>query len=126
MIVNPSDSELFTYEGNIIIEEILVVGSSDYINHTISIPTDFVISSAYPNPFNPSTNIQLDLSFDANVSLKAFNLTGQLVEVISDRGMSKGSHVVNWNASNLSSGVYFIISEVNGSSASAQKVMLLK
>lgn len=61
----------------------------------------------YPNPFNPSTNITFDISADSYVSLKVYDITGRQVADLLDSYKLKGEHSINFNASSLSSGIYF-------------------
>ena len=107
------------------IEEALVVNSSDFITTSINQPSIFSVGAAYPNPFNPSTNISLVLNANADLSVKVYNLTGQLVDVIAEGNYSPSSYNWTWKAENLASGVYFIKTQV-GSDINTQKVMLLK
>ena len=86
---------------------------------------DYSISAAYPNPFNPTTQMSLTLNTNADVSVKVFNMSGQLVDVIANGQMSSGSYSFAWDGTNASSGVYFIQTEV-GSEVQSQKVMLVK
>ena len=91
-------------------------------------PTDLVdykISDAYPNPFNPSTTIEMELNIAANVSVKVYNLTGQLVDVIAEGNLPPNDYNFTWNAGNLASGVYFITTQI-GNDLKKQKVMLIK
>ena len=88
-------------------------------------PIVYTISDAYPNPFNPSTSIDIALDTDANVSVKVFNIMGQLVDVISDGNLNAGSHSVIWDASQVASGVYFINTQIE-SDVNVQKIMLVK
>jgi len=107
------------------IEEVLVANSSDFVTTSINQPSIFSVGAAYPNPFNPSTNISLVLNANADLSVKVYNLTGQLVDVIAEGNYSPSSYNWTWKAENLASGVYFIKAQV-GSEVSTQKVMLLK
>ena len=120
-------SEVLTMtSGKIIgIEEALVANSSDFVTTSINQPSIFSVGAAYPNPFNPSTNISLVLNANADLSVKIYNLTGQLVDVIAEGNYSPSSYNWTWKADNLASGVYFIKTQV-GSDVSTQKVMLLK
>ena len=59
------------------------------------------------------------------VTVKAYNLIGQVVSVITEGNMEAGSHTMTWDASSLSSGVYLITAEYAGNVAT-QKVMLMK
>ena len=120
-------SEVLTMtSGKIVnIEEALVVNSSDFVTTSINQPSIFSVGAAYPNPFNPSTNISLVLNANADLSVKVYNLTGQLVDVIAEGNYSPSSYNWTWKAENLASGVYFIKTQV-GSDVNTQKVMLLK
>jgi hypothetical protein len=62
----------------------------------------------YPNPFNSSTVITFQLSIPSRATIKIINILGQEISTILDGFFSEGSHQVYWNASNLSSGLYFI------------------
>ena len=123
MVVVPGSEEIFTASGDYDIDELIVANGSDVIN--VVEPSSFTLSTAYPNPFNPSTSLNLNMPTDGYVSVKAYNLVGQVVGVIAEGNMDAGSHTMTWDASNLSSGVYLITAEYAGSVAT-QKVMLMK
>ncbi len=72
-----------------------------------SIPASIDLYQNYPNPFNPSTRIQYDLPRDAYVVMKLFNVIGQEVATILERNQTAGSHFVEFDASQLPSGIYF-------------------
>ena len=69
-------------------------------------PTDFELSQNYPNPFNPSTTIRYAIPNESKVSITVFNLLGQQVSTLVNDIQSAGYHEVEFNASELSSGVY--------------------
>jgi len=71
------------------------------------VPSEFALLSNYPNPFNASTNISFSLAEAGNVSLNVYDITGRLVVTLVDGQMDAGQHVVAWDASSVSSGVYF-------------------
>ncbi|OIO19095.1 MAG: hypothetical protein AUJ54_06945 [Ignavibacteria bacterium CG1_02_37_35] len=71
-----------------------------------SIPKEFKLEQNYPNPFNPSTAINFSLAKDGVVSLEIFNLLGEKVATLLNGYKPAGNHSVNFNASNLASGVY--------------------
>jgi len=72
------------------------------------LPRVFSLEQNYPNPFNPATSIQFAVPEQAVLTLQVFNLLGQQVATLLDQtAYEPGNHVVNWNASNLSSGIYF-------------------
>jgi hypothetical protein len=89
------------------------------------VPTAFALSEAYPNPFNPSTNIEISLPSASNVSLRVFNLLGQEVASLASGNMSAGKHIFTFNANNLSSGVYFYTLTAD-KFVSTRKMMLMK
>ncbi len=61
----------------------------------------------YPNPFNPVTEIKFTLHEKDDVKLSVFNSKGELVRTLLEGRMDKGSHTVQFDASNLNSGLYF-------------------
>ena len=89
------------------------------------VPEQFALSAAYPNPFNPSTSFEMRLYEASNLTVKVYNLTGQLVDVIAEGNFSADTYTFTWNAENLASGVYFISRQI-GSNVENQKVMLIK
>mgnify|MGYP001159997415 FL=1 len=88
-------------------------------------PTSYKLKAAYPNPFNPSTNIDFSLVEEGNVNIAVYNLQGRLVTELVNDFKSVGDHSVVWNAVNVPTGIYFIQMYINGFS-STQKVMLMK
>ena len=123
VVVVPGSEEIFTATGDYDIDEVIVANSSSMIN--VIEPGSFTLEAAYPNPFNPSTSLNLNMPVEGYVSVKAYNLVGQVVGVIAEGSMDAGSHTMTWDASSLSSGVYLITAEYAGSVAT-QKVMLIK
>jgi hypothetical protein len=96
------------------------------IRHTATLPNKFTLYDAYPNPFNPSTNIKYSISQTGLVSLKVYNSLGQLVRtLVNNVYQSKGDYQMNVNMDNLSSGVYFYRLE-EGNNALTKKMILLK
>lgn len=71
------------------------------------IPTKYALYQNYPNPFNPSTKISFSLPTRSNVTLTIYNLMGQKVATLVNETMNAGNYTVQFNASNLASGVYF-------------------
>jgi len=70
-------------------------------------PQQISLNQNYPNPFNPTTLISYELPNDQRVTLEIFNVYGQLIQtLVNDQHMSAGTHSVQFDASNLASGVY--------------------
>jgi len=83
------------------------------------IPSKFALEQNYPNPFNPSTRIKYVLPVKANVKLKIINSLGQEISTLVNGEIQAGVHEVEFDASNLASGIYFYrIQVVNPSSSS--------
>jgi len=89
------------------------------------IPTEYALKAAYPNPFNPVTNITYGLPEYTNVQIVIFDLSGKQVETLINEFQTPGYHSVNWNADNLPSGVYLIRMD-SGEFTQIQKVVLVK
>ncbi len=98
---------------------------SDVVNVEVINPVEFNLSQNYPNPFNPSTTIKFTLPVTSNVTLKIFNTLGEEVSVPVNRVMEVGTHEVNFDASQLNSGVYFYRLRADGF-MQTRKMMLLK
>ena len=123
IIVAPESNDLFEVSGDFSVEEIIVANANSEVS--IAMPTELTLSQAYPNPFNPSTTVDVYVPADGFVSLTVYNVMGQKVDVIHSGSMSEGSHSITWNASSLTSGMYFVRAE-STSGVAMQKVMLMK
>ena len=88
-----------------------------------SIPVKFVLDQNYPNPFNPTTNIRFEIPTQGNYSLRVFNTIGQEVATLVSGQLSSGVHNVTFDASKLSSGIYFYA--LTGSNVNITKKMIL-
>jgi len=69
-------------------------------------PTEFTLSPAYPNPFNPTTQIEYTLPKDSHILMTVYDSRGILLETIVNEQKQAGYHQINWDASGLPSGVY--------------------
>lgn len=88
------------------------------------IPDQFTLSS-YPNPFNSSTTLHFNIPQAANIDLSVYSITGQLVQQLANGMRTVGSHEIRFDASDLSSGLYFV-KLANENRAVTTKVILLK
>lgn len=71
------------------------------------VPKKFSLSQNYPNPFNPSTSIKFDIPNSTQVKLVVYNVLGSEVSKLVDDYLVTGSYEVKWDASNVTSGIYF-------------------
>lgn len=92
---------------------------------TNEIANEFKLEQNYPNPFNPLTKINYELGVSNFVSLKVFNMLGKEVATLVNEKQNAGRYEVEFNASNLSSGVYFYRLET-GSFSSTKRMTLIK
>ncbi|MGB5288290.1 MAG: YCF48-related protein [Ignavibacteriaceae bacterium] len=98
----------------------------DFVNDNSSpVVQNFLLFQNFPNPFNPSTTISYYISEPGEVTLKIYNVLGNLVLTLVEDYKSIGNHDVVWNATNKPSGVYYFQLNVNGKFAT-RKMLLLK
>lgn len=97
---------------------------ADPINLTI-IPGNNSLDQNYPNPFNPSTQIHFGLSKPAHVRLLVYDVLGRQVAKLVDEQMAAGYHLVTWNASNVSSGIY-VYRVTAGDYVQTRRMLLMK
>jgi hypothetical protein len=106
-------------------------GSTNYSNIVeaeVEGPDVFVLSQNYPNPFNPSTMIKISLPVDSHVKIELFSTLGEKVDELTNRDYSIGSHEINFDATQLSNGVYyytFTAKGIDGSLFTSTKKMVL-
>lgn len=96
-----------------------------------AIPNEYLLEQNYPNPFNPTTVIRFGLPFGSKVTLRVFNILGELVATLQDGQLPAGYHEINWNAANIASGIYIyaIVAESTESDknfVSVKKMLLIK
>ncbi len=89
------------------------------------VATRFNLSNNYPNPFNPSTVIKVSLKQAGIISLKVYNVLGQLVKVVDQGYKAPGVYSYDVNMNNFASGVYFYTLQ-QGANIMTKKMMLLK
>jgi hypothetical protein len=86
----------------------------------INIPSAYGVDQNYPNPFNPTTLFRYQLPAESRVSLRIYNVAGQLVKTVVDDLQQAGYRQVVWNAAGYSTGVYFYRFEAIGVDNPAQ------
>jgi PKD repeat protein len=97
-----------------------------------TIPKEYGLDQAYPNPFNPTTTIRYQLPVDSRVSLKVYNVLGEMVTVLADGTQPAGYDAVEWNASSVASGIYYYrleatsVSDPGKTFTQVKKMILMK
>jgi Zn-dependent metalloprotease len=100
-----------------------------------NVPSDYSLAQNYPNPFNPSTSIEFSVPVNSDVTIRIYNLLGEVVTTLVNEEISTGNHSVAWNGNDeggnkVSSGIYFYEMKANGNNGSAysqiKKMVLLK
>jgi hypothetical protein len=101
---------------------------SNVVEVDMTIPDVFSLEQNYPNPFNPTTKIKFSLAADSKVSLTVFDILGQEVANLINADLKAGFHEMDFNASNVNSGVYFYrlnATAVDGTNFTSVKKMIL-
>jgi len=93
-----------------------------------ALPLNTTLAQNFPNPFNPETTIQFDLAAETTVSLRVYDMTGQVVRTLVSANRSAGTYTELWNGTNeqgvkVGSGVYFY--ELKAGAFSSKKKMTL-
>ncbi len=90
-----------------------------------TVPEKFELYNNYPNPFNPNTTIKFDIAKSQFVKLVVYNMLGEQVSSIVNQNLTPGSYSVDFDASSLSSGMYFYRIESQGF-AQTKRMVLIK
>ncbi len=133
-VISAGVTELFSFDAKEV--ELIEVQAADAygsaLKSTITtkvLPTKFALMNNYPNPFNLSTSINFALPVDSKVSLKLYNIAGQLVKSYAGQ-YEAGSHTITWDGTNtkgetVASGIYFY-KLVAGDCTQTKKMVMLK
>jgi hypothetical protein len=89
------------------------------------VPERLILFPAYPNPFNPVTTIRFSIETYSNGSLRIFDITGRMVELLINKPFSPGEYEVEWYAGEQPSGVYFAVLQ-SGHTMQSTKLILIK
>jgi hypothetical protein len=99
--------------------------ATNIIESKYNLPKKYSLSQNHPNPFNPRTVISWQLAVSSDVELNVYNLLGQKVATLVSENQNAGIHSIEWDAGNLSSGVYFYMIKA-GEWQDVKKMILLK
>jgi hypothetical protein len=110
---------------------LFTTGLSVAVNQVTELPKVFALNQNYPNPFNPSTKISYDVPVNAHVKIIIYDVLGREVARLVDEVKAASRYTVEWNATNLSTGVYFYRMEAknvdgSGNFTSIKKLLLMK
>ena len=126
---NSYSNQIFKLDHNIDFESDMTIGNGldplVFGVNSSEIVSGLSIQSIYPNPFNPSTNIEYSIADGGRVSVLVYDIMGRQVGEIFNDYQIAGEHKIVWNAIDYSSGIYYIQININDS-IQTQKVVLLK
>jgi hypothetical protein len=128
--IRSNDTNLEDDRARFLHDTLLWLGNSLPLPTPVGSKNVYSLSQNYPNPFNPQTTIAFSVKDRANVSLKVYNVAGELVRTLADESMSAGPHTKVWDGRNdagqpVSSGVYFY-KLVSNNFQQTKKMVLLK
>ena len=121
LILNSNDPDASSVNIPVIFE--VTTGLEDLYSNKI--PQTYSLGQNYPNPFNPVTHIQYGLPKTGDVKIEIYNILGQKIKTLLNKQMPAGYHEVEFNAQNLSSGVYLYRIEAS-EFQDVKKMILLK
>ena len=90
-----------------------------------SLPTVYSLYNNYPNPFNPATTIKYDIPEQSYVTIKIYNIVGEEVVTLLNEEQNAGRYQIQWNATQLASGVYFYRIQA-GQFSDTKKMIMMK
>ena len=124
---NLTQNKLFEYEGVLNINSSIASDwyGNDVDIRNLNVPSNFSLHSPYPNPFNPSTNIEFSISNESHVEINIYDVNGNLIENLLNSNFTPGIKTIEWDASSFSSGIY-IIKMMSGEFTKSQKLVLVK
>ena len=80
----------------------------ELVENSNMLPSDIMLLPAYPNPFNPITNISFLLPFEQYINFGVYDIRGKKIKDIYNGFVDKGQHTYTINSSGMSSGIYFV------------------
>lgn len=126
--ITGSDSCLAVWSGNTGGGMYSTYGCTDFtavVQNNTEVPSAYILKQNYPNPFNPVTNIKFAIPQASFVKLAIYDITGKEVAKLVNENMTAGSYTVDYNASDLATGVYLYRIDTDGFT-DVKKMMLIK
>lgn len=123
----PADTTYTVFKKGVVYANLVDVPTATIGINNISseVPANFKLSQNYPNPFNPTTLIRFSIPKASFVTLKVYDVSGKLIETLVNQTVSVGTQEVSFDASRLSSGIYFYTLEA-GNFKETKKMMFIK
>ncbi|MBN1780941.1 T9SS type A sorting domain-containing protein [bacterium] len=109
-----------------VVQDLLASGTSPVVKSIHPVPVKYVILQNYPNPFNPATMIIYHIKEPCQLSLRVYNTKGQEIETLVSEFQGTGKYSVNFDASGLTSGIYFYQLQSDKKTIATEKMILLK
>jgi len=119
-----ANSSLGNFGGDLVLKMTDFISGINQISELV--PYEYRLSQNYPNPFNPVTNLEFGISKLGFVSLKIYDMLGKEVATLVNTNLNPGTYKYNYDASGLSSGIYFYKLTVDGNIIDTKRMMLLK
>jgi hypothetical protein len=97
-----------------------------HVEDKFTVPEKYFLLNAYPNPFNATSNIEIQIPTISNITLNLFDISGKFVDRIFTNKLTPGTHNYRFNGSNLASGTYIITLESDNILRTSTKIVILK
>ncbi len=107
-----------------LVNEPYAYSATDVAGSKPEIPRSFALHNNFPNPFNPSTSIQVEIPRDGHVRVEVLDISGQIVDLLVDEYKVAGAHLLRWDARRKASGMYFCRALYGGKSNVRSMVLL--
>ncbi len=125
LVISPETDDLFSFSGDFEITEVIVANSHAEVSVDMPLAASFSLSDAYPNPFNPTTTMELTMPVAGDMRVEVYNLLGQVVATLTSGYMEASTYTLTWDATDAASGMYFVKAQADGF-ITTQKLMLVK
>jgi Secretion system C-terminal sorting domain len=122
---NGSCTVTMTYQTTTISQDFGVVADPVGIKQISSVVKEFKLEQNYPNPFNPETKIAFSIPTSNYIDLRVYDILGREVKTLLSRQLNAGEYEIEFNADNLSSGMYYYRLQ-SGDNVSVRKMTLVK